>query len=696
MTSLPAIITDRFLFGASVYPEIQARQEWGATLDHFERLDFTVLRVGESAWGHLEPEPGVYSFDWLQDFLGEADRRGFKAVLGTNTYIAPQWMPVQHPDVLEQAQPGRPTHSMYRKAASLSHPAYRDASRRLIGELGKAFKDHPAVIGWQLDNEIEAVLGPDYNPYAESEWTEWLRRRFGTVERMNEALGLHSWGMQAPSFESVRQPWVSGHEGSAPLPALTLANLRFRRDVILGFLQEQARTLRDAGVRHWITSNWMPVWNSLGDDPQTQDALDLASINVYPGHRADLPYAAGPSAGYFAKYGWMLDQMRSAHGRGQYLVTETRIGVTGSVQTWNRHPSRAEYRMWMMLMVAFGANGLIYWTGNRWHGGHWPHWGGVLDWSGTPEPDAEWAAELGGFFKEWSETLLNEAVDARVAVVTDFDQRTALDVYPHSPSSKHLLPLAIDGLHRLGLGTDTLNGTRASDAANMRGYDLIVVPAASALDDPGVVTALDSYVRGGGRLLILPWTSYQHQDGVFRRDGFGSNFAQLNGSVVRTVRRLGTADDPESHDHSARWSGNPIAGLSPIGLDGFVELLDVHEAEVLARLVSTDRALHDRPVATIRSVDDGMVVHLGFWPSDDRALELIASLLPDRRTVLKSPAPPGVHIAPRTDGSTFVVNTAAGANAVHLTETFRDRIGNREVSGEVMLDAYDVLWLDKA
>jgi beta-galactosidase len=664
-------------------------------LDHFEHLNFTVLRVGESAWGHLEPEPGSYEFQWLREFLDEASRRGFKAVLGTNTYIAPQWMTVEHPDVLAQAQPGKSTHPMYRKAASLNHPAYRDASQRLIAELGSAFKDHPAVIGWQLDNEIEAVLTPDYNPHAEAAWTEWLRDRFGTVELMNDRLGLKSWGMQVSEFEHVMQPWISGHEGSAPLPALSLANLRFRRDVILQFFVEQAQTLRNAGVRHWITSNWMPVWNSLADDPQTQDVLDIASINVYPGHRADLPYPVGQSAAYFAKYGWMLDQMRSAHGKGQYLVTETRIGVTGNVQTWNRHPSRAEYRMWMLQMVAFGASGLIYWTGNRWHGGHWPHWGGVLDWSGTPEPDAEWAAELGQLFREVSESLLQSPVDARAAVFTDFDQRTALEIYPHSPSSKHLLPLAVDALHRLGIGTDTINGEIFDEPQRLEQYNIIVVPGATALDEKRLVSVFESFVREGGQLIVLPWTAYQHIDGVFRDDGFGSNLASITGAVVRTVRRLGTALDPESCDHMAVWSGLGLDGSSPIGLDGFVELLDVHDGDVLARLSSNEATLEGRPIATTRTLGAGTAVHLGFWPDDDQVMRLIRSLLPDTLSILSAPAPHGVHIAPRTDGSAFVVNTAASSRSIQLSGTYRDRLQVREVSREVTIDAYDVLWLEQ-
>jgi hypothetical protein len=51
--------------------------------------------------------------------------------------------------------------------------------------------------------------------------------------------------------------------------------------------------------------------------------------------------------------------------------------------------------MYGLEAAAFGPCGLFYWSGNRWRGGHWPHWGGLLDWSGLPEPDFDWAVELG-------------------------------------------------------------------------------------------------------------------------------------------------------------------------------------------------------------------------------------------------------------------------------------------------------------
>src|ERR1017187_5433890 len=45
----------KFLFGASVYPELQTRDEWNSMLDHFDRAHMTCVRVTESSWGNIEP-----------------------------------------------------------------------------------------------------------------------------------------------------------------------------------------------------------------------------------------------------------------------------------------------------------------------------------------------------------------------------------------------------------------------------------------------------------------------------------------------------------------------------------------------------------------------------------------------------------------------------------------------------------------
>ena len=120
-------------------------------------------------------------------------------------------------------------------------------------------------------------------------------------------------------------------------------------------------------------------------------------------------------------------------------------------------------------------------------------------------------------------------VKANAVVLTDFDQRAALQVYPHIPASLSVLPETFHALHRLGVGVDTLNLMQAANLAQLQKYALVLIPAATALDHPQTVAALTKYVEAGGVVIITPFTAYMSWEGVFRGDGFAANLRELTG-----------------------------------------------------------------------------------------------------------------------------------------------------------------------
>ncbi len=682
VVALPAaeswIPSDRFLFGASTYPELQTRDEWNRMLEQFQKAHFKVVRVSESSWGNLEPAPGRHNFGWLKDYLDDVERRGMKAILGTSSYIAPQWLSAKHPEVLVQNQPGWSTHPMARKAACLNHPLYREAVRNYVRALGRAFQNHPAVIGWQLDNEIEfTVPSICYCPACEREWRTWLKQTYHTPEEFNRRLKLVSWGMQVDSLDDVPQPRPGGDGG---LAALRLAHLRFRRDVVLNFFVEQTQTLRDAGVRQWITTDWNTMWEAVADDPLARKSLDLAGLNFYQ------PSDEDPA--FFKDLAWHFDMHRSAHGLGYFLATETRVGVAGETSQADDFPSKDQFRMWMLQPAAYGSFGLMYWSGNRWHGGHWPQWGGVLDWTGQPEPDFSWLVELGAFFDKNSERLLKNPVHATAAVLTDFDQRAALLRYPHTPASRQVLAETFDALHRLGAGADSINFHEAATPGRLAPYALVVVPAATALDGEAIVPALRQYVENGGNLVITPFTAYQSWDGLFRNDGFGANLKSLTGVLTRTGRRMGTSGDRQQH---VQW----LEGTSAVGIDGYCEYMDVEPGvEVIGTFRSAEPVLTGRAAATRKRLGNGSVIKLAFWPSDDSVLKLFRALNPAADGLLAEGAPAGVQAVPRKDKSMFVLNTSSKPASIRLTRTAVDRLSGRKLDGRVDMKGYEVFWLE--
>ncbi len=302
---------DEFIFGASIYPELLTNEQQLELLEILKAAHCNVVRVADSSWGNLEVAPGRYDFGWLITFLDNAHQAGFKTILGTGTYIAPQWLTAEHPEVLVQNRPGVWVHSMLRKAACLHHPRYRQAVWNYIRALAAATKDHPSVTAWQLDNEIEFILPRlCHNKSCVDAWHRWLEAQYGRVDSLNLELGLQGWGLEVRDFKSVSLPTHS------QLKALNLAALRFRRDTILDFLKEQVRLLRQSGVTDEISTDWNLTWLGVSDDPVAEDLLDFSGVNVY--------HAEGHNTTWWKEVNWQLDRHRSAHDDGHYLVMKPR------------------------------------------------------------------------------------------------------------------------------------------------------------------------------------------------------------------------------------------------------------------------------------------------------------------------------------------------------------------------------------
>ena len=677
-----------FLFGASVYPELQTRAEWNDMLDHFQRAHINAVRVSESSWGNLETASGKYDFAWLRNFLDDLDKRKMKAILGTGSYLPPQWLAAGNPEILVQLHPGVRAHPMARHAPCLSHPLYLSALRQYILALAKAFEAHPAVIAWQLGNEPEgAVTRLCYNPACEQAWREWLKKAYRTPEEFNRRLDLVSWGMKVRSLDEVPQPGEGVEESGKEIAALSLAHRHFRRDVLLGFFAMQTAALREAGVKQWIITDWNTEWGAVADDPQADKIMDIAGLNYYQPWADDLQY--------WAELAWHQDMHRSAYGRRHFITTENRFGVMGSTSIWDPFPSHEQFRMYGLEAAAFGTCGLFYWTGNRWRGGHWPQWGGLLDWSGQPEPDFEWAVELGEILQQWGKHLIDNPVQAKAVVLTDFEQRAALEIYPHIKSSPTVLPQCFDALHRLGIGVDSMNFPKAAYASNLAKYSLVVIPAATALDNAQVTVALKEFAEGGGVVVITPFTAYMDANGVFRGDGFAANLKELTGGLVRTIRWMGSAEASGRKCPEAEWRCEGMTGASPVGLEGYCEFLELgRDAEVIATFKSEQGILDGRPAATRRKLGRGNVVKLAFWPGDDSFLRLVRQMIPDGSEFLRTALPPGLLAVPHMDNSMFIVNTTGAEMTIELSKAGSDRLSTTQMSGRTLMKPFQVVWLE--
>ena len=94
-------------FGADYYPEHwdEKRLETDAKLMHDMGID--VVRMAEFSWSKLEPEKGIFQFDWLDNAINTLAKYNIRVVLGTPSAAPPAWIIEEIPDLLPLDSQGR-------------------------------------------------------------------------------------------------------------------------------------------------------------------------------------------------------------------------------------------------------------------------------------------------------------------------------------------------------------------------------------------------------------------------------------------------------------------------------------------------------------------------------------------------------------------------------------------------------------
>ena len=149
-------LMDSCRFGADYYPEHWPRERWETDAKLMKDMGLQVVRMAEFAWHKMEPEKGQFCFDWLDDAIALLGSYGIVTILGTPTAAPPAWLVEELPEVLPIDSQGQQKGFGGRHHDCQSNQAYRAHIRRLVRAMAEHFKDNPYVIGWQIDNELEA------------------------------------------------------------------------------------------------------------------------------------------------------------------------------------------------------------------------------------------------------------------------------------------------------------------------------------------------------------------------------------------------------------------------------------------------------------------------------------------------------------------------------------------------------------
>lgn len=470
------------LYGASYYHEYMPYDRLDKDIALMREAGLTVVRVGESTWSSWEPRDGVFEFAWMDRIIDSLHKAGIQVILGTPTYSIPPWLYRKHPDILLTRMNGQKAAYGPRQNMDITNPAYLYYSERIIREIARHYREHPAVIGYQLDNETSAYGTAGRN--VQLAFVDYLKQKFHTTAELNRAWGLAYWGQLINDWDEVPP-----REGILN-PGYKLEWDRFERKLATDFLAWQARIVNEyKRPDQFVTHDFMGGPQTVVDEDKIAQFLDIASVNPYHEVQDALDGASPSLSG---------DICRSLKHQN-YLVTETNAQTTGWDSMGQFPPYDGQLRLNVHGHISSGANMVAYWHWHSLHYGQETYWKGVL--SHDLEPNRIYAefTRTARELQRVGPRLVNFQRKNRVAILYSTDSYHAIQFMPFARDVNYITVLnqMYKALYQLNAGVDFV----FPDSTNFQDYDVLVVPPLYSAPD-ALLERLAAYANAGGHLVL--------------------------------------------------------------------------------------------------------------------------------------------------------------------------------------------------
>ena len=591
---------DKLLFGVAYYDEYMPYERLDKDIQMMKEAGINVVRIAESTWSTVEPQDNVFNFSHIDRVLNSMHKANISVIIGTPTYAVPTWLVRKYPDVLATTPQGRNQYGA-RQNMDITNTHFRFHAERVIRKIMEHVKDHPAIIGYQVDNETKS-----YNttgPNVQQLFVQYMKDKYKTLDAINKAYGLDYWSNRINSWEDF--PSTIGSINAS----LRSEFAKFQRKLVTDYLAWQATLVKSyKKPGQFVTQNFDLEWRgySYGIQPDVDHfaaakAMDIAGIDIYHPTQDQL-------TGTEIAFGG--DVTRSMKPGKNYLVLETE--AQGFPQ-WVPYPG--QLRLQAFSHLASGADMLEYWHWHSIHNSAETYWKGLLSHDFEPNPTYNEAKTIGQDFARLSPKLVNLKKKNSVAILFSNEALTGFNAFSFGWGAKEnyndILRPMYDALYRMNVSVDFVDPSSTS----LENYKVLVVPALYAAPD-SLLVRLNQFVKNGGHIVYTFKSGFSNQDVQVRS-------TRQPGIISEAC---GISYDQFTIPQNVSLKGDPYqVGKENNQITTWMELITPTTAKVMA--------YYDHPVwgkyaaITQNQFGKGVATYIGCWTSAALTGKILADVI---------------------------------------------------------------------
>jgi beta-galactosidase len=388
----------------------------------------TAARIGMNTfrhwfmWGAIEVAPGKYDWRDYDRMMDLAAQSGMRVVIAELITDAPEWMFRKYPDARYRASDGSVVNSSIGASSAtggfpglcLDNPEVRTAAEKFLTALVEHYRNHPALLGYDLWNENTYNGGTPAKMYCFCDATkrklrEWLRGRYETPEALGRVWNRYSY----ESWDDVEPP---PNFGGYPE---SLDWLQFRIDDAFDLLRWRVALFRKLDPKHLIAAHGVAgtvesLPSNAHDEWRSSAEVDTWGFTFVASRKGDEPW----------KQFQAVDLVRGGSRGKPFWHAEAQAGplwmqpqVIGRPREDGRITGQDDVRLWNLVSCAGGATGILY-----------PRWRPLLDgplfgafgafgMDGSVTPRAEMAGQFARWANAHPEVWASRPVQGDIGLV---------------------------------------------------------------------------------------------------------------------------------------------------------------------------------------------------------------------------------------------------------------------------------------